>query len=440
MDVQNSNLNANVNILSEQLIENSNGHNVCPRFPLDDLVYYSSEQYLILCLKLCNLIIKNDCNIRNLIDFDSYIYVINNRNHNVNTNSSGVENKISNLNVTKPLKAKYSTPQSLTDFDTSLLISNYSATNSLFSLNLNPPELLSHLNETECAKYAHKESYKLSLFVFGIVLCVLIILLNSLTLLTILKTRKLHNITNVLIANLSVSDFLSGIAFLYPCILNLLTINALETYNSHLYTLACNIRQYYYLCLAGYSPMITSMLSSMFTLTLLAFEKYVAILHPYLYDRLINEYENKNYLLYGLLLFTWAISIFVSLLPIMGWNEHNKFSSYRGFNCINSKSMPCMFEKIFTLDYILLFTSICLLCAITMLAIYIKIYLVARKHSKQIAKIHSVISTNNTSHNHSTHNHSQINQSMRVNSINKSHLDEQTKNNNDKFEMVQVGL
>lgn len=53
--------------------------------------------------------------------------------------------------------------------------------------------------------------------------------------------------------------------------------------------------------------------------------------------------------------------------------------------------MPCMFERIFTLDYILLFTSICCVCAVTMLGIYGRIYLIARKHSRQIAKIHSVL-------------------------------------------------
>jgi hypothetical protein len=54
-----------------------------------------------------------------------------------------------------------------------------------------------------------------------------------------------------------------------------------------------------------------------------------------------------------------------------------------------------MFERIFTLSYILLFTSICLLCACTMLAIYIHIYIIARKHSKQIAHIYSFLNKQN---------------------------------------------
>ena len=265
----------------------------CDRFTQSELVYQSSEQYLILCLKICNLIIKNKCHIESLLELAS------------SSNSSAS----SSIGHKKP--ASSSSTTTIFDLDAATNLS------SLYT----PAQLLSHLNETECAKYAHKESYKLSLFICGILLCLLILVLNSLTLITIVKTRRLHSITNILIANLSASDFLSGVAFLYPCILNLLTINALETYDSYLYTLACNIRQYYYLCLAGYSPMITSMLSSMLTLTLLAFEKYMAILHPYLYERIVNE---RRYVCYLSILVTWTVSILVSALPIMGWNEHNK--------------------------------------------------------------------------------------------------------------------
>lgn len=48
-----------------------------------------------------------------------------------------------------------------------------------------------------------------------------------------------------------------------------------------------------------------------------------------------------------------------------------------------------MFERIFTLDYILSFTSICGLCAMLMLAMYIRIYFIARAHSKQINRMKS---------------------------------------------------
>lgn len=260
----------------------------CERLTRTELVYQSSEQYLILCLRICHLLIKNKCDIERLF--------VNNDDNQTSVTSSS-ERKVTS---------------------SSLFVAEWDNVSYLVQ---SPAQLLSHLNETECAKYAHKESYKLSLFICGVVLCFLILTLNSLTLVTIVKTRRLHTITNMLIANLSAADFLAGVAFLYPCILNLLTINALETYDSYLYTLACNIRQYYYLCLAGYSPMITSMLSSMLTLTLLAFEKYMAILHPYLYERIVNE---RRYVCYLSILFTWTVAIVVSALPIMGWNEHNK--------------------------------------------------------------------------------------------------------------------
>ena len=39
----------------------------CERFRADELVYHSSEQYLIMCLKLCSLILANGCSVRDLI-------------------------------------------------------------------------------------------------------------------------------------------------------------------------------------------------------------------------------------------------------------------------------------------------------------------------------------------------------------------------------------
>jgi hypothetical protein len=393
MAVNTSNYNSTINtntstsINSSQFIINSNNSNSdsnlldkCEHLSATELIYHSSEQYLILCLKLCNLIIRDKCDIGELVDFNRYKLKL-------AAYKSPVPKQLTNINSLK---------QNLFYDDYLDIKSSPDTSNSNYSFINYSPLLLSHLNETECMKYAHRESYKLSLFICGIILCLIILILNSLTLITIIKSKRLHNITNILIANLSLSDFLSGIAFLYPCILNLLTIYSLEAYDSYLYKITCNIRQFYYLCLAGYSPLITSMLSSIFTLTLLAIEKYMAILHPYLYERLIDD---RKYLCYILLVLTWTISILISMLPLMGWNEHNKYSSYRGFDCQDAQSLPCMFERIFTLDYILLFTIICCICAFTMLAIYVRIYMIARRHSKQIENVKTVLNNNGNNNN-----------------------------------------
>jgi hypothetical protein len=390
------NANTSTNINSSQFIINSNYSNndsnnlldKCEHLSATELIYHSSEQYLILCLKLCSSIIRDKCDIGELVDFNRYRLKLAAFKSSATKQLTSINSLKQNLFYDDYLDIKSSSLDTSNNNNYSFI--NYS------------PLLLSHLNETECMKYAHRESYKLSLFICGIILCLIILILNSLTLITITKSKRLHNITNILIANLSLSDFLSGIAFLYPCILNLLTIYALEAYDSYLYKITCNVRQFYYLCLAGYSPLITSMLSSIFTLTLLAIEKYMAILHPYLYERLIDD---RKYLCYIVLILTWTISIIISMLPLMGWNEHNKYSSYRGFDCQDAQSLPCMFERIFTLDYILLFTIICCICALTMLAIYVRIYMIARRHSKQIANVKIVLNHKNNNSNINGSNH-----------------------------------
>lgn len=44
----------------------------CVQLTKESFIYQSSEQYLILCLEICNLITKYECQIEELIDFDAY--------------------------------------------------------------------------------------------------------------------------------------------------------------------------------------------------------------------------------------------------------------------------------------------------------------------------------------------------------------------------------
>ena len=115
----------------------------CEQLNSIDLVYHSSEQYLILCLKICNLIIKSQCDIKSLVDFNRFL----------------TPNKTNETNTLHSNKLKTLSANNLINQDPhsqSLPLQSISYTASLFS----------NLNETECMKYGHKESYKLSLFVF----------------------------------------------------------------------------------------------------------------------------------------------------------------------------------------------------------------------------------------------------------------------------------
>lgn len=121
----------------------------------------------------------------------------------------------------------------------------------------------------------------------------------------------------------------------------------------------------------------------------------------------------------------------------MGWNEANKkYSSYRGFDCKHAQSLPCMFERIFTLDYILLFTSICCVCALAMLAIYIRIYLIARKHSKKIAKMKSILNMSNQMQ----EQEGQVEQLKQLEETSNANQISSIDKNNNEYELVIINL
>ena len=58
--------------LTTNLVNLSQNNKNCKLLNIEDLIYHSREQYLILCLKICNLIIKYKCNINTLIDINKY--------------------------------------------------------------------------------------------------------------------------------------------------------------------------------------------------------------------------------------------------------------------------------------------------------------------------------------------------------------------------------
>jgi hypothetical protein len=255
------------------------------------------------------------------------------------------------------------------------------------SIAFNPLDSFFHryietMNRNECEKYSNEVRRKFILFILGIILSLLVIILNSIVTLTIVNSTKLRSLmTNIFLLNLSIADFLSGCSFLYPCLMNILVEYAVVNYNSILLTHLNSIRNNYYICLIAYAFIMSGMLMSVSILLSIAIDKYIYIFKPYSYQKILTK---RRCLLWISSL--WLISIFIGLLPLLGWNKIKRCLSIKQNLC---SSNTCLIDRVFTTGYCSLFATISLLAAIVILYVYVRIFILARDHLMRIERLRS---------------------------------------------------
>ena len=245
------------------------------------------------------------------------------------------------------------------------------------------------MNQNECDKYSNEVRRKFILFIFGILLSVLVIILNTVVTLTILSSTKLRSfITNIFLLNLSIADFLSGCSFLYPCVINIFVEYAIINYDSILLTRLNLIRNNYYICLIAYAFIMSGMLMSVSILLSISIDKYIYIFKPYSYQKILTK-RRCLFWISGL----WFISILIGLLPLLGWNKMKRCSTSKKGLC---SSNTCLIDRVFTTGYCSLFATISLLAAIVILYVYVRIFFLARDHLMRIERLQSQYSSAGT--------------------------------------------
>lgn len=238
------------------------------------------------------------------------------------------------------------------------------------------------LNQNECVKYSNQVRNKLIFFQFALILSVLVIGLNFVVTLTILRSVKLRSLrTNIFLLNLSIADLLSGCSFLYPSLMNILVEYAVVNYNSTLLSRLNSIRNNYYICLIAYAFFMSAMFMSISILLTISIDKYIYIFKPYSYKKILTR--RRCFLWISIL---WLISIFIGLLPLLGWNKIKRCSSQKSQVC---SSNTCLIDRVFTRTYSLLFATISLLAAIVIFYIYVRIFILARDHLNRIEHLKS---------------------------------------------------
>lgn len=221
------------------------------------------------------------------------------------------------------------------------------------------------------------DTKELTAYCISLILSVLIILANSVILAAFVYGRnRLLKSSNIPVISLALSDLLTGITFLYSATWNLIILDAGYDFDLIKIQHYANLRTNYYLCLTLDGPgfVFACMMSSVLSLAVIATDRYLAIFHSYRYHFWITTPR----MVFAIIVI-WIISVFVSVLPLLGWNNW---------------SGTCQLTDVMHYDYLVLWSSICFICGFLILFIYLRIFIVARKHSRQIqAQVTSTSST-----------------------------------------------
>lgn len=181
----------------------------------------------------------------------------------------------------------------------------------------------------------------------------------------------LKNATNYFLVSLAVADILVGcLAIPFAIIISV---------GIHLDFYGC-------LFLACFVLVLTQ--SSIFSLLAIAIDRYLAVKIPLRYKELMTGKTARE-----IISILWILSFVIGLIPFFGWN--NKHMSCRnsgsGANATvggggRSCELTCYFESVVDMQYMVYFNFfVCvLLPLLLMLAVYLKIFTVARRQLRQI--------------------------------------------------------
>ena len=214
---------------------------------------------------------------------------------------------------------------------------------------------------------------------FALFLCLLVIIVNCVMIVTLIKNKHLHNTTNWLLLSLACSDFLFGLSSVYTPVMTLLTTSAGMSWDVDLMEKYIAIRSNEVLCLLldetgfGFATMTASLLS----LVALAIEKYIAVFAPLRYDTYMTPCT-VGLLSVGI----WVTAIIFGLLPLLGWNQ------FKGV---------CAFTERTSFSYVITWSAICMAGAVLVFYLYMRIFLIARKHARRIQQTFQYIAKTSVS-------------------------------------------
>ncbi|KAM9770309.1 sphingosine 1-phosphate receptor 5b [Menidia menidia] len=235
------------------------------------------------------------------------------------------------------------TPPSETIFSTSPT-SSYTGCLQFFWEYQNKSVITEHYNYTgKLRKDRYRESLPPERIAF-LVVCVLIILENAIVLLAIWRNKKFHIPMYYLLGNLTLSDLLAGITYMA----NIFTSGH---YTLKLTPLLWFLRE---------GGVFITLAASVISLLAIAIERHVTMvtMRPY--------HGAKRGRMMALIAASWALAVFLGILPILGWN------------CIHKLDQCSTVLPLYAKSYIIFCVSVFIAVLIAIVVLYARVFRIVR--------------------------------------------------------------
>ncbi|XP_030649600.1 sphingosine 1-phosphate receptor 5a [Chanos chanos] len=183
-----------------------------------------------------------------------------------------------------------------------------------------------------------------------LIICLLIVLENAVVLVAIWKNKKFHMPMYYLLGNLTLSDLLAGLTYM----VNIITSGA------------NTLKMTPVLWFLREGGVFITLAASIISLLAIAIERHVTMVR-------MKPYQGaKRSRMFGLIGASWVVSVFLGVLPIMGWN------------CIGildqcSTVLP-LYAKSFILFCITIFSAILL----AIVVLYVRIFRIVKSNTQRL--------------------------------------------------------
>ncbi|XP_070711436.1 adenosine receptor A1-like [Pempheris klunzingeri] len=204
--------------------------------------------------------------------------------------------------------------------------------------------------------YGYQPCFKGIYIASELIIAVLAIIGNFLVCLAFTRNKKLRTVTNYFLVSLAVGDILVGLVAI-PCAV-------LTDLGQPRHDLP--------LCLVLLSMLMVLTQSSTLSMLAVAVERYMAILLPFQYQRVMSPRNARL-----ALLATWGLGAISGTVPLMDWQKQSADSDY------------CIFTCVVDMTYLVYFNFFCCLLVplVAMFIIYGHIFLTIRRQLRRIAVV-----------------------------------------------------